>query len=98
MHDNGMLVVQFAALEQASADIRGAVNKLQSGLAALDSAAQPLVQTWDGEARDQYNQRQQRWTSSANDLIAILGDIQRRLDDSLAGYVDAERRGAGLFT
>lgn len=97
MPDNGMLVVQFAALEQAGADLRNAVSKIQSGLSSLDTAAAPLVQTWDGEAKNQYMQRQQRWTAAANDLIMILADIQKKLDTSLAGYVDAERRGASLF-
>ena len=43
---DGMLVVNFSALQQAGADIHKALNNLQSQLAQLESDAKPLVDTW----------------------------------------------------
>ncbi|HEY6596172.1 MAG TPA: WXG100 family type VII secretion target, partial [Asanoa sp.] len=57
MSDN-VLVVSFPALQQASADIQKALSTLDSQLAQLERDAAPLVATWDGEAKQAYEQRQ----------------------------------------
>jgi WXG100 family type VII secretion target len=46
------LVVNFAALQQASQDIQGALDALTSQLGQLEQDAAPLVATWDGTARE----------------------------------------------
>jgi ESAT-6 family protein len=97
MNTGDVLVVNFAALQKASADIQNALNTLQSQLAQLERDAAPLVAGWDGEARQAYDVRQARWQRAAADLAAILGDIKRALDDSAIDYQQTERRNTGLF-
>jgi early secretory antigenic target protein ESAT-6 len=95
--NNDVLVVNFAALQKASADIQNALNTLDSQLAQLERDAAPLVAGWDGEARQAYDARQARWQQAASDLAAILRDIKRALDDSALDYQQTERRNTGLF-
>ncbi|MBT8227651.1 MAG: WXG100 family type VII secretion target [Dactylosporangium sp.] len=92
------LLVRFNALERASVDIGSAIHKIRSGLENLDQDARPLFNTWGGAAFDQYDLRQKKWTTTANDLIMILTDIRTKLDESLVSYVDAENRGRTLFS
>jgi WXG100 family type VII secretion target len=97
MTDNDTLVVNFAALQKASADIQQALNTLQTQLGQLERDAAPLVASWEGGAREAYDVRQARWRQSASDLSAILRDNNRALDDSAADYLHTEKRNTNLF-
>jgi WXG100 family type VII secretion target len=92
-----VLIVNFAALQQASSDIQSALNALTSQLAELERDAAPLVATWDGAAREAYDVRQARWRGAADDLSRILRDIKVALDESAADYHHTEQRNTGLF-
>lgn len=98
MASTDQLVVDFAAMQQAAADIQSGINKLTSDLDQLNSDAQPLVSTWSGEAQAAYFQRQTTWTNAANDLTQILRDIQRALVESTQDYSATERANTNLFS
>ncbi len=92
-----VLVVNFAALEQASADIAHAVSEINTQLSRLEQDAAPLVATWSGEAKSAYDARQVRWRQAAADLTAMLQEIKTAVDDSAADYLATERRNASMF-
>jgi WXG100 family type VII secretion target len=96
MSDN-VLVVSFPALQQASADIQKALSTLDSELAQLERDAAPLVATWDGEAKQAYEQRQAKWRSASQELQSILRDIKVAVDDSAADYLSTEKKNTNLF-
>jgi WXG100 family type VII secretion target len=91
------MIVNFAALHGASGHIADAINRLQSELGDLERSAAPLVSTWEGEARQAYEQRQDAWRRAAGDLAAMLAEIKRAVDDSAVDYAATERRNASLF-
>jgi WXG100 family type VII secretion target len=91
------LVVNFAALSQASLDIQSALDALASQLTELERDAAPLVATWEGSAREAYDVRQAQWRSAAEDLSRMLRNIKVAVDDSAADYLHTERRNIGLF-
>ncbi|MGC4810559.1 WXG100 family type VII secretion target [Micromonospora sp. DT228] len=95
--DHGVLVVNFAALQQAGGDIQKALNTLDSQLGQLERDAAPLVASWTGEARQAYEQRQARWRSASQDLQAMLRDIKVAVHDSATDYLDTEKKNTGLF-
>jgi len=97
MNDNDTLVVNFVALQKASADIQSALNTLNTQLGQLEQDAAPLVATWDGGAREAYDVRQARWKQSSGDLSNILRDIKQAIDESAADYQRTEHRNTGLF-
>lgn len=92
-----MLVVQFGALQQASGNIQGALNTMESQLSQLESDAAPLVSTWVGDAQIAYQQRQEKWRTAAQDLSNILRDIKAAVDESAADYLSTEKRNTALF-
>lgn len=92
------LLVQFGALQNASQHISKAVSTLHSKLSDLESAAGPLVQVWDGTAKQAYAQRQQQWRNAAQDITEILGRIKSALDESTEQYAATERSNTNLFS
>lgn len=95
--NDGMLVVSFSALQQASADIQKALNSLESQLGQLERDAAPLVASWSGDARQAYEQRQTKWRSASRDLQTMLRDIKLAVDDSAADYLNTEKKNVNLF-
>jgi 6 kDa early secretory antigenic target len=95
--DNGLLLVNFGALQQGSADIQKALNTLQSQLSQLERDAGPLVATWSGAAQAAYAERQRKWTAASEDLANILRNIKIAVDESAADYQDTERKAQQRF-
>jgi WXG100 family type VII secretion target len=95
--DNGLLLVNFGALQQAGADIQKALNQLQSQLSDLDRDAAPLVATWSGAAQAAYSERQRKWTAAADDLAAILRNIKIAVDESASDYQRTESQAQKRF-
>jgi WXG100 family type VII secretion target len=91
------MIVNFAALHTASGHISEAIARLQGELSDLERSAAPLVATWEGDARQAYEQRQTTWRRAAADLSTMLAEIKRAVDDSAADYAATERRNASLF-
>ena len=95
--DNGLLLVNFGSLSQASGDIEKALNELQSQLAELKRSGGELAETWEGVAKSAYYERQKKWEAAADDLSAVLRQIQVAVDESKADYLDTERRATNRF-
>ncbi len=94
---SGVLIVDFAALAQASADISTAVRRLSQSLDRLERDAAPLVAVWGGAAKEAYAERQRRWTGAADDLRTRLEAIKRAVDQSALDYEHTENRNRSLF-
>jgi early secretory antigenic target protein ESAT-6 len=97
MAGDGMLLVNFGALQTASADISKALSKLTSSLERLEQDNKPLVDTWDGEAKQAYHARQTKWQQASADLQQILQNIKKAVDESAEDYVHTEKQAAQRF-
>ncbi|MFG1605554.1 WXG100 family type VII secretion target [Actinoplanes sp. NPDC049265] len=95
--NDGVLLVNFGALQNAAANIQSAVNKLDADLAELDSQGSKLLQHWNGEAQAAYHQRQTTWTNSANDLKQILQSIRNAVEHAASNYHETEKRATNRF-
>lgn len=91
------IVVNFAALNQAASDINSALTTMRGQLEEADQTAKPLVQSWDGAAREAYEVRQTKWTQAANDIATMLGEIQKAVVDSADEFQNTENRNTQLF-
>jgi WXG100 family type VII secretion target len=97
MANDGMLLVNFGALQQAGADINKAISTLQSQLDQLERDAGPLVQTWNGQAQEAYQARQAKWRAAAQDLTQILQNIKGAVDHSCEDYISTEKQATQRF-
>ena len=89
--NDGLLLVNFGELENASANIGRALSTLTNDLADLERKGNELKETWSGSAKDAYNERQERWQAASRDLQTILQQIRGAVDKSRAEYHDTER-------
>lgn len=96
--DNGLLLVNFGALQQAGGDIKSALHQLQSQLAQLEQDAAPLVATWSGEANEAYQIRQAKWRAASDDLSEILRNIHQAVEHSAADYTHTEKAATQRFS
>jgi 6 kDa early secretory antigenic target len=94
---DGMLLVNFGAMQQASADIHKAITTMQSQLDQLESDAKPLIATWNGAAQEAYAHRQTKWRQASADLHHILQNIKRAVDQSTEDYVNTEKAATQRF-
>lgn len=97
MANDGVLLVNFGALQQASGDIDKAVKTLQAQLDQLEKDAGPLVATWDGAAKQAYAERQATWRTASNDLQRILQNIKLAVDRSTDDYLTTEKQATQRF-
>lgn len=97
MASDGVLLVNFGALQQAGADIQKAVNALQSQLDQLEKDAGPLVASWEGEAQQAYAERQATWRAASQDLQNILQNIKGAVDQSADDYLRTEKQATQRF-
>jgi WXG100 family type VII secretion target len=97
MANDGLLLVNFGSLQQASADIDKALNVLQSQLDQLEADAERLITTWDGQAQEAYAQRRAKWRSASQDLHGILRNIKHAVDRSAEDYLNTERQATQRF-
>jgi WXG100 family type VII secretion target len=98
MTDHAQLTVNFARLVETSGHIQSAIATLRSQLSQLEADAAPLVQTWSGDAKAAYEQRQATWRQASAELTAMLDSIKRGLDESIADYQRTEKHNVGLFS
>jgi WXG100 family type VII secretion target len=92
MADPSFMKVNFGVMAAGVADLEKAVAQLDAKLADLHRQAQPLVNTWDGDAKQAYATRQQAWTKSAEELKTVLNQIKGAMGQSLANYQATEAR------
>ena len=82
--------VSFAAMEQASSDVKRSAAIIDHQLNDLATYLQSLEPTWQGAASDGYRQQKQRWQRAASGLNDILTTLARALDDASGNYLAAE--------
>ncbi|MGW1992320.1 WXG100 family type VII secretion target [Embleya sp. NPDC001921] len=82
------VVVTFAALEQAAADIRALNARLADMQSSLKRDIAPVTESWSGDAREGYLVQQASWDRNARGLQEALNGIA----DGLTRAADAYRR------
>lgn len=87
----------FPALQKAADDCNRAVKNMQGELEGLKTQIQPMLSTWEGDARDAYFRRQSEWESAANDLRELLGRIERALRESAIKMQQREKANMAKF-
>lgn len=92
-----MIAYNFNQLNTAAEDCRSSVSNMTSQLDTLESNIQPMLGSWDGEAREAYYQRQREWDKAAADLRDLLGRIEGALRKSAENMQARERANTSKF-
>ena len=97
MGAEGQVVVNAQALDEGASDTEAVAGRIEQQLSDLRGYLAPLVASWTGEASSDYQALQQRWSTNADDLNAVLRDIAGALRTSSQNYVGGERRNASMW-
>jgi WXG100 family type VII secretion target len=89
--------VDFGGLGQGSAGIMATYRALQGTLDDLERQLEPMLSTWDGQAREAYFQQKQKWDSASASMATILQQMGRAVDEANENYQAAENSNRGLW-
>jgi early secretory antigenic target protein ESAT-6 len=96
-HGDQRVKVTFDTIDTAASDIITTATHLRDQLDALRQYIHPLVASWSGEAATNYQNLQNQWHTSADQLHQILGQIATTLSTVNHNYVAVEKKVANLY-
>ena len=91
------IVINHAAMEAASADIRQDANYLQATLDDLDGKIKVLAASWEGDAQQAYLGAKAKWTQAMTGIRQTLADISTLLADTNQSFTDIDKKGAAMW-
>lgn len=97
MADDGILKVNFAQMSNVPGAIDNAIRNMNSTLEDLQRAAAPIVESWGGDARTEYDTRQKLWTDAQTDLTTLLGQVKKAVETAMENYARTEAQNAARF-
>ncbi|MEZ0095364.1 WXG100 family type VII secretion target [Streptacidiphilus sp. EB129] len=79
-------------MDQAMDDLMIAAQKLTSILDDLDQQIRPMLNSWDGDAKDMYTSCQAEWNAAAADMQSLLKSAGITVSQArdLYGTVDSQ--------
>jgi WXG100 family type VII secretion target len=83
--------VKLDSIETGVTALQGTIDKIEARLNALEAEVQPMIQSWSGDARDEYLAQKGIWERAAADMIAALRDLTNSVSASHVGYNDLHR-------
>jgi len=90
--------VNFGALEAGRAGIMATHAALVASLDDLEANLQPMLQSWEGEAREAYFQCKQQWDSAAAQMSATLSQIGTAVGTANENYGAAEKAATNTWS
>ena len=89
--------VSYATINAAAEDCKSTGTELQQAFDPLKDDLKPLITTWSGAAKDQYDQAQRNWDQRFEDLKQVLAQIAAALPQISDGYQATDKAVEGLF-
>lgn len=89
--------VRYGALETLAGDCAATAKYLDNTLDALRVDVTGLLGTWEGEAKEAYQQLQDKWDESARQLKQVLAQIGTAVTRSSENYQARERSNRDEF-
>ncbi|MEV6645182.1 WXG100 family type VII secretion target [Amycolatopsis sp. NPDC051758] len=97
MPDGAGIVVNYATIRAAADDCTQTGGELQQAFDRLQDDLKPLVTTWTGSAKEQYDAAQRKWNEKFEDLKQVLAQIAAALPQIADGYQSTDSAVEGLF-
>ncbi|MGW6931286.1 WXG100 family type VII secretion target [Lentzea sp. NPDC054927] len=88
---SGEVKVHFAELQNAASSISSSAQQVQQQLEDLKSAISKVTASYEGAAKEAYDDKQRAWDTAAADLQAVLSSIGIAVRDAAEAYQTAEQ-------
>jgi WXG100 family type VII secretion target len=89
------ILVNYAALESANAQIQSTARSLDEKLDTLRTRLQQMQ--WDGEDYNTYQAHQAQWDNALRDLNAVLNQIGSAVGTARENYMSTEASNAKVW-
>ena len=89
--------VNHSGLDQAAQDLYNKVKEIDTRLDRLESELNELRNSWAGNARAAYDVAKQKWDTALQEMIVLLDQTGRTVEQSNVDYAAADARGAQAF-
>ena len=89
--------VGFGAIDSLASSIDTRVTQIESQLEDLRQAITKLAQTWEGGANEQFQQVQNNWNQSADDLHSVLNRIAVAVHQAHDSYLQTENKNQAVW-
>jgi early secretory antigenic target protein ESAT-6 len=91
MSDSGQVKVHFAELQNAASSISSSAQQVQQQLDDLKAQVSKVTASYEGAAKEAYDEKQRAWDAAAADLQAVLSSIGIAVRDAAEAYQSAEQ-------
>ncbi|WP_413801205.1 WXG100 family type VII secretion target [Streptomyces iranensis] len=88
---DGFIYVSYAHAENAVEDMRLQTREIEKIINSLNEELQSLQQSWEGEDRQAYNEKQQAWNQAVTNMGTWLENNGKTLDEISNLYRQSEK-------
>lgn len=78
--------------EQAADDLNSVMDGIESTLSEMESDIQKLSAGWEGSEQETYRGVHGKWTSAAQNIKSILGQVRSALDENTSAVTETRSR------
>ena len=89
------ILYNYGQIDQAVADMRAGVNKLNTKLEDMDSELKQLQRSWDGQAKRAYDAA--KWTEGMDGIVEILTGVAAAVAEARQSAQATDARNADGF-
>jgi early secretory antigenic target protein ESAT-6 len=94
---SGEIHVDYKTIHAAAEDCTSTIKQLESQFHTLKGDLGPLINTWEGNAKESYMAAQKDWDAKFEDLKQVLSQIAIILPQIADGYQGTETGVEQLF-
>ncbi|MFI0778980.1 WXG100 family type VII secretion target [Streptomyces sp. NPDC021212] len=88
---DGYIYVSYAHVDNAVDDMRLQTQEIAKIINSLNDELQQLQQSWEGDDRQAYDEKQKAWNQAVENMSKWLGDNAKTLDDIRNMYTQNEK-------
>lgn len=84
--------------ENASENLNTVMSNIESTLSEMGTDLQKLSAGWEGSEQENYRGVHGKWSSAAENLRNILGEVRRTLDENTASVIETRNRASNSIS
>jgi WXG100 family type VII secretion target len=88
---DGLIYVDYSHMNNAADDMVQQTKAIDSILTNLDAELQQLKETWEGEDKNVYGDKQTAWNNAVSEMERILGENSALLNEVSDSYQYSEK-------
>lgn len=89
---DGVIYVSYSHANNAAEDLRQQTKAIQTTLQNLDMELQELKTSWEGDDRQEYDNKQQVWNNAVGKMNDLLTQNSDLLNEIVESYQNNEKR------